>query len=64
MHTLGIIPDKVSFTSDYFDQIEKLGVKIIELGKAYCDDTLVEEVGSLVVFLTLDEKGTYGRHRK
>jgi glutamyl-tRNA synthetase len=44
LHTLGIIPDKVSFTSDYFDKIEELGVKILELGKAYCDDTPVEEV--------------------
>jgi glutamyl-tRNA synthetase len=44
LHTLGIIPDKVSFTSDHFDKIEELGVRMIELGKAYCDDTLVEEV--------------------
>lgn len=44
LKTLGIIADKVTFTSDYFEQIEELCVKLIESGKAYCDDTPVERV--------------------
>lgn len=36
---LGIKPDQISYTSDYFDQIDKYCVKIIEVGKAYADDT-------------------------
>src|SRR5690606_38272005 len=37
--TLGIKHDKLSYTSDYFDQLYDLAIKMIELGKAYCDDT-------------------------
>ena len=44
LKTLGVFPDKVTFTSDYFDQIEKLCVELIQRGKAYCDDTPVEQV--------------------
>lgn len=36
---LGIQPDMISYTSDYFDQIEEYAVKIIKAGKAYADDT-------------------------
>lgn len=36
---LGIKPDTISYTSDYFDEIDKYCVKIIEAGKAYADDT-------------------------
>lgn len=36
---LGIKPDQVSYTSDYFDEIDKYCVKIIEAGKAFADDT-------------------------
>ncbi|EXJ68849.1 glutamyl-tRNA synthetase [Cladophialophora psammophila CBS 110553] len=36
---LGIQPDMISYTSDYFDQIDEYCVKIIKAGKAYADDT-------------------------
>ena len=36
---LGIKPDKISYTSDYFDEIDKYCTKIIEGGKAFADDT-------------------------
>jgi glutamyl/glutaminyl-tRNA synthetase len=39
-----VLPDKISFTSDYFEQIEELGLKMLTLGKAYCDDTSVEQM--------------------
>lgn len=36
---LGIKPDTISYTSDYFDQIDKYCTQIITAGKAYADDT-------------------------
>lgn len=36
---LGIKPDTISYTSDYFDEIDKYCVKIIESGNAFADDT-------------------------
>lgn len=36
---LGIKPDQISYTSDYFDEIEKYCVEIIKSGKAFADDT-------------------------
>lgn len=36
---LGIKPDQISYTSDYFDEIEKYCVQIIKAGKAFADDT-------------------------
>ncbi|RMZ83948.1 hypothetical protein DV737_g1377, partial [Chaetothyriales sp. CBS 132003] len=39
---LGIKPDVISYTSDYFDQIDKYCVQIITEGKAYADDTDAE----------------------
>ncbi|RMZ87649.1 hypothetical protein DV736_g5113, partial [Chaetothyriales sp. CBS 134916] len=39
---LGIKPDVVSYTSDYFEQIDKYCVQIITEGKAYADDTDAE----------------------
>ena len=36
---LGIKPDKISYTSDFFDEIDKYCTKIIEAGKAFADDT-------------------------
>ncbi|KAI0006206.1 glutamate-tRNA ligase [Russula compacta] len=36
---LDITADKVTHTSDYFDQIYELAIKIIKIGKAYADDT-------------------------
>lgn len=42
--TLRIIPDKVSYTSDHFEKIEEYMAKAIKDGKAYCDDTPVEQM--------------------
>lgn len=39
---LGIKPDKISYTSDYFDEIDRYCVQIIQDGKAYADDTTAE----------------------
>lgn len=36
---LGIKPDAISHTSDYFEQIEEYCFKIIKSGKAFADDT-------------------------
>ncbi|KIW57804.1 glutamate-tRNA ligase [Exophiala xenobiotica] len=36
---LGIQPDTISYTSDYFDHIDEQCVKILKAGKAYADDT-------------------------
>lgn len=36
---LGIKGDRVTFSSDYFDQMYELALKLIKDGKAYCDDT-------------------------
>jgi glutamyl-tRNA synthetase len=44
LKTLGVVPDKVSFTSNYFEEIEELCIKMLTLGKAYCDDTSVEQM--------------------
>lgn len=38
---LGIKGDKITHSSDYFDDMFELAVKLIELGNAYCDDTSV-----------------------
>lgn len=39
LKTLGIKPDLVTFTSDYFDELQKQIKRLIELGFAYADDT-------------------------
>lgn len=36
---LGITPDQISYTSDFFDEIDKYCVQIIKAGKAFADDT-------------------------
>ncbi|KAF7596602.1 hypothetical protein BBP40_001003 [Aspergillus hancockii] len=41
---MGIKPDRMSYTSDYFDQLYEYGVQIIKLGKAYADDTDQEQM--------------------
>lgn len=41
---MGVHGDKVSYTSDYFDDIYKLAIQCIKDGKAYCDDTLQERM--------------------
>jgi glutamyl-tRNA synthetase len=45
LHLLGMKADKVTHTSDYFDQIYELGIKIIKIGMAYADDTEQAQVG-------------------
>jgi len=54
----------VTFTSDYFEFIEEKCIQMIKDGKAYCDDTAQEQVIEPFLQLIVDEKRTYGRHRK
>ena len=44
LKTIGCFPDKISFTSNYFDQLEAYCIQMIKLGKAYCDDTPTEKM--------------------
>jgi glutamyl-tRNA synthetase len=44
---LGIKPDMISYTSNYFEQIDEQCVKIIQAGKAYADDTTGEEMSRM-----------------
>lgn len=44
LKTLEIIPDRVTYTSDYFDTTKELMEKLIQLGLAYADDTPSEEM--------------------
>jgi glutamyl-tRNA synthetase len=41
---MGVHGDRVTYTSDYFDDLYKLAVEMIKRGKAYADDTLQEKV--------------------
>ncbi|SJX65384.1 probable GUS1-Glutamyl-tRNA synthetase [Sporisorium reilianum f. sp. reilianum] len=41
---LGIKGDATSHTSDYFDKLYQLAIQMIQLGKAYADDTLQEQM--------------------
>ena len=41
---MGVHGDRVTYTSDYFDDLYKLAVDMIKRGKAYADDTLQEKV--------------------
>lgn len=42
--TLGIKPDRITYSSDYFDKMYELAIQMIKEGKAYCDDTPVEKM--------------------
>ncbi|KAJ9191282.1 hypothetical protein DTO164E3_8909 [Paecilomyces variotii] len=42
---LGIQPDRISYSSDYFQQMYEGCVKLIRLGKAYADNTPKEVMG-------------------
>ncbi|GMF97880.1 unnamed protein product [[Candida] boidinii] len=41
---LGIIGDKVTYSSQYFDEMYDLAIQLIKEGKAYCDDTPLEKM--------------------
>lgn len=47
LHLLGIHADEVNHTSDHFDTLYELAIKIIKLGKAYADDTEQLQVNTL-----------------
>lgn len=42
LKTLEIIADEITFTSDYFKQLEDFMRQLIELGLAYADNTPAE----------------------
>jgi glutamyl-tRNA synthetase len=44
LKTMEMKPDGVSYTSDFFDEIYQRAVGMIKDGKAYCDDTPLEEM--------------------
>lgn len=41
---MGIKPDKLSYTSDYFDYLYEMCIRMIKEGHAYADDTPQEEM--------------------
>ncbi|CCH44342.1 glutamyl-tRNA synthetase [Wickerhamomyces ciferrii] len=44
LELLGIKGDKITYSSDYFDHMYDLAVKLIKEGKAYADDTPLEKM--------------------
>ncbi|KAG0137108.1 glutamyl-tRNA synthetase [Tuber indicum] len=44
LELLGIKGDKITYTSDHFDALYDLAIKMIKRGKAYCDDTPQEQM--------------------
>ncbi|ODV94262.1 hypothetical protein PACTADRAFT_35068 [Pachysolen tannophilus NRRL Y-2460] len=44
LQLLGIKGDRITYSSDYFEQMYDLAVKLIKEGKAYCDDTPLEKM--------------------
>ena len=44
---LGIYPDQITHTSDYFDKLYQYAIKLIEKELAYVDDTDVITVSNL-----------------
>jgi len=44
LELLGIKGDVITYTSDSFDRLYEQAIKLIKLGKAYCDDTAQEQV--------------------
>ena len=44
LELLGIHGDMITYTSDHFDNLYQNAIDLIKLGKAYCDDTLQEQV--------------------
>ncbi|KIJ27826.1 hypothetical protein M422DRAFT_54856 [Sphaerobolus stellatus SS14] len=41
---LEVVGDQFTHTSDYFDELYELAIKMIKIGKAYCDDTAQEQM--------------------
>lgn len=41
---LGVHFDRLTYTSDYFEKIIEYGKQMIEKGKAYCDNTPLEQM--------------------
>lgn len=60
---LGFKWDKVLYASDYFDDIYNCAVKLIELGKAYVDDSTAEEIRAYRGTLTEPGKESPYRNR-
>jgi len=46
LHSINIHGDVITHTSDYFDRIYELAIKLIEEGKAYTDNTVQEQVAN------------------
>ncbi|ANQ09649.1 Glutamate-tRNA ligase [Plasmodium coatneyi] len=44
LENLGLKYEKISYSSDYFTTLEEYCIKLIKMGKAYADDTSVEEM--------------------
>jgi glutamyl-tRNA synthetase len=44
LKTLGVVGDVITYTSDYFDQLQEAAEKLIREGKAYVDDTPQEQM--------------------
>lgn len=49
MALLDVHGDAVSHTSDYFDQLYELAIRVIKEGKAYADDTEQIEVSVMAL---------------
>lgn len=60
---LGFKWDKVLYASDYFDDIYNCAVKLIELGKAYVDDSTADEIREYRGTLTEPGKESPYRNR-
>lgn len=44
LELLGVKGDRITYSSDYFQEMYDLAVKLIKDGKAYCDDTPTEKM--------------------
>ncbi|MCX7714508.1 MAG: glutamine--tRNA ligase/YqeY domain fusion protein [Clostridia bacterium] len=60
---LGFQWDNVYYASDYFDELHKCAIRLIELGKAYVDDLNAEEIREYRGTLTRPGKDSPYRNR-
>ena len=58
LKTLGIIPDEVTHTSDWFPQIQEYMEKMLDMGACYADNGLQEEMKEQ------RDNGTESTHRE